>query len=83
MALCNVVITGISLSPNPVEAGKQFVLSVEIKDVVFVLGDDDMVLIDDDGAYLEAPDEEIVLQVDDDGAVLTDDDGSVFEMMGD
>ena len=32
--MANIVITGISIRPNPVEVGKQYIVSVEIRDKI-------------------------------------------------
>lgn len=53
----NIVITGVTLTPNPVYAGGRYKISVEITPVTYVLGDDTASLADSDGALIEAPSE--------------------------
>ncbi|MDO4324064.1 MAG: hypothetical protein Q4C61_16245 [Lachnospiraceae bacterium] len=53
MADANIVITGVTLMPNPVNTGGQYVLAVEIKPVIFAIADaDGIFLADSDGKII-------------------------------
>ncbi|MEE0420052.1 MAG: hypothetical protein UDG86_08410 [Lachnospiraceae bacterium] len=54
MAAANIKITSVTITPNPVQTGKQYTISVEIKDIPIVLGDDSGVLTDADGKLIDA-----------------------------
>lgn len=49
--MADVVITDVKITPNPVNAGRQFIISVEIKNIRFVIGDG-AALVDGDGSML-------------------------------
>lgn len=52
--MADIVITGVSITPNPVEAGKRAVISAEVLDKVYVLDTGDgSALADGDGALIE------------------------------
>lgn len=52
--MANIVITGATLTPNPVTTGKNFIISVEVLDKVYVLDTGDgTALADSDGAMIE------------------------------
>lgn len=53
MADSGIVITGVTLSPNPVQTQEIYSISVTISPVIFVLGDDTAVLADEDGTLIE------------------------------
>lgn len=54
MADADIVITGAAMMPNPVEAGRPFLVSVEVLDKVYVLDTGDgSALADDNGALIE------------------------------
>lgn len=48
----NIAITGVSISPNPVATKQTFKIAVDIEDVIYVLGEDDYALVDNDGALI-------------------------------
>lgn len=74
-------ITGASLTPNPVEAGGIYKISVEIQDIHVVLADEDgAILADGDGALLAVTDDIIALLSDEAGYIV-DDDGAFIEDM--
>lgn len=79
MDKANIVITGVAISPNPVTVNKSYIISVEIQDAVWVLGDDTGVIVDSDAAMILVPDYEIKAMADGDGAVIVDIDGSIME----
>lgn len=80
MALANIKITDATLTPNPVQTGKQYIISVEISPAVFVLGDDTCRLMDNDGAYILAPDSNIyAISTGTAGEYLADENGSIIE----
>ncbi|MDO5539396.1 MAG: hypothetical protein Q4F83_04900 [Eubacteriales bacterium] len=81
MAAIDIVITGAILTPNPVYTGRQYIISAEIVPAVHVLGDNEAVLKDEDGALILAPDTGIYALEDNDGAVIIDDDNSIVEMI--
>lgn len=54
MAMANIVIAGANIQPNPVETNKQFIISVDIQDRVYVLGEDNSVIADDNGSLIKA-----------------------------
>lgn len=54
MGDANIVIISVTITPNPVEAGKRFAISAEVLDKVYVLDTGDgSALADDDGALIE------------------------------
>lgn len=80
MALANIKITGAILTPNPVQTGKQYIISVEISQAIFVLGDDNCRIMDSDGVYILAPDSDIyVISTGTPGEYLADENGSIIE----
>lgn len=58
MDMASIVITGVSITPNPVTVGKSFIISADIINKVYVLGDDAGCLIDVDGKLLAEPERE-------------------------
>ena len=56
--MASIVITGVSVAPNPVTAGKPFLISADIVNKVYVLGDDTGRLADVDGKLLAEPEKE-------------------------
>ena len=77
----DIVITGATITPNPVYVGASFILSVEIKDATFVLGEDSYDLSDSDGALILVPDGEILcLSTGNDNEILVDSTGEYFDM---
>ncbi|MDD2958873.1 MAG: hypothetical protein PHR92_10165 [Lachnospiraceae bacterium] len=79
--VCDIVITGVSITPNPVQTGKQYIISIQIEDALFVLGDEIGRIIDNDGLLIEAPDAAILTVSDNDGAVIVDDNEDLIEIM--
>lgn len=54
MADANIVITGVTLTPNPVKTGGQYKIEAEIRPVIFVLADNDGAgITDDDGTLID------------------------------
>lgn len=81
MALADIVITDAAITPNPVQVEKQYIISVEIKPVEWVLGDNEGFLMDADGRFLAAPDGTInYLSTGIEGEYLADADGSFLEI---
>ena len=75
----DIYIASASLTPNPVNAGQQFLISVEIGDRYTVLADDDGSLIaDNDGALIQVPEGTLVL-ADADNTPIADSDGVIIE----
>lgn len=81
MALASIVITGVTLAPNPVSSVKQFIVSLQIEQAIFVLGDDETRIMDNDGELIEVPDQAITHLADEDGAAIIDEDNSIIEIM--
>lgn len=52
MAVANIVITGVSVTPNPVNAGETIYVRADIQPIIEVIGDDNARVIDNDGAYI-------------------------------
>lgn len=48
----DIAIRGVSISPNPVVTKQTFKIAVDIEDVIYVLGEDDYALADNDGALI-------------------------------
>lgn len=75
----DIFIAGASLTPNPVNAGQQFLISVEIGNRYTVLADDDGSLIaDGDGALIQVPEGTLVL-ADADNTPIADEGGEIIE----
>ena len=53
----NIYFKSVTIQPNPVDAGRPYILSVEIAERIPVIGGDDFRLTDMDGAMIEAPQE--------------------------
>lgn len=52
--MANIFIKDVKLTPNMVDSGKQFVISVEIKDKIYgILDSEGMCLITEDGKIIE------------------------------
>lgn len=51
----NICITNVVLTPNPVEAGKQFIISVTINDIAYVIGNGDYAIGDKDSKLIQVP----------------------------
>lgn len=78
----NVVITDVSLKPNPVYCGEQFIVSAKIEDVVFALESDGYFIMDNDGAFILAPDAKVVyLSTGIENEVIADATGDFIEIM--
>lgn len=72
-----IVVTNALLTPNPVEVGKTYLISVTIKDRIPVLGDETCRIIDDDGLYIETP--KVFICLADDSEFLVDIDDKLIE----
>lgn len=82
MGLCNVAITDASITPNPVNAGKQFIISISVSDITFIVGEDSYYLADNDGCGIIAPDQEItMLGAGNKDEILVEIDGSIIEIL--
>lgn len=79
--MINIAITGATITPNPVQTGKQYIISVEITDLIFALADNDGVGIRDgvDNQLILLPEQNIQCLEDGDGQTIIDDDGSILE----
>lgn len=54
MADASIVITGVTLAPNPAAAGGKLLISVEVLDKIYVIDTGDgSALADEDGALIE------------------------------
>lgn len=77
----NIVVTGVAISPNPVECGKEYTISTQIEPAIYVLGDNTCRLVDSDGAYISAPDSIVyLLGTGVTGECLADSDGACLEI---
>ncbi|HJB15188.1 MAG TPA: hypothetical protein IAA05_03990 [Candidatus Blautia excrementipullorum] len=75
----DIYIAGASLTPNPVNTGQQYLISVEIRDRYAVLADGDGSLIaDGDGALIQVP-EGVLVIADADNIPIADNDGAMIE----
>lgn len=52
MAVANIVITGALVTPNPVNAGEAIYVRADIQPIIEVIGDDNVMIVDNDGAYI-------------------------------
>lgn len=57
MADAKVVILAVTITPNPVITNGNFTITADIQPIRDVIGDDSGRIIDNDGAYIEAPKE--------------------------
>lgn len=57
MADAKVVILAVTITPNPVNTNGQITITADIQPIRDVIGDDSGRIIDNDGAYLESPEE--------------------------
>lgn len=82
MGLCNVAITGASITPNPVNTGKQFIISISVSDVTFVIGESSYYLSDSNGFGILAPDHRItMINTGNENEILVELDGSIIEIL--
>ncbi len=57
MADAKVAILAVTIAPNPVNTNGQITITADIQPIRDVIGDDSGRIIDNDGAYIEAPEE--------------------------
>ena len=57
MADAKVVFLAATITPNPVNANGNYTISADIQPIRDVIGDDSGRIIDNDGAYLESPED--------------------------
>lgn len=57
MADAKVVFLAATITPNPVNANGNYTISADIQPIRDVIGDDSGRIIDNDGGYIEAPEE--------------------------
>ena len=51
--MADILITDVNMNPNPVEAGKKFILSVEVRDKIFgIMASDGKVFTTQDGKVI-------------------------------
>lgn len=57
MADAKVAILAVTITPNPVYTDEEITITADIQPIRDVVGDDNGRIIDNDGAYIEAPEE--------------------------
>ena len=57
MADAKVAILAVTITPNPVYTDEEITITADIQPIRDVVGDDSGRIIDNDGAYIEAPEE--------------------------
>lgn len=83
MAVANIVIAGITLTPNPVQTNGKIKIEVEIKDRNLVINTDDgYTLTTADGMAIEVVTQVIDIIQATDGEIITTTDGTALEVSG-
>lgn len=81
--MADVVITDVMITPNPVTAGAQYIISVEVLPKVFAIMDtDNNCILDADGCAIErATETDSWYLLDSDGNMVQDDAGNNLEIV--